>query len=66
MTPGDVARIVERRDEDAFVDLLRAADAEFEDPAFEPGLADALRSNPLLIDQWNVWSGDQRWTPARA
>jgi hypothetical protein len=41
MTPGDVARIVERRDEYAFVDLLRAADPEFEDAAFEPALADA-------------------------
>ena len=66
MTPGDVARIVERRDETAFVDLLRAADAEFEDAAFEPALADALRSSPLLIDRWNVWSGDQRWTPSAA
>ena len=42
--------------------LLRAADPEFEDAAFEPALADALRSNPPLIDQRNVWSGDQRWT----
>lgn len=64
MTPEDVARIVERRDDDAFADLLRAADAEFEDAAFEPGLADALRANPPLIDQWNVWSGDQRCTPS--
>jgi hypothetical protein len=63
MTPGDVARIVERRGEVAFVDLLRASDPEFEDAAFEPALADALRSNPPLIDQWNMWSEDQRWTP---
>jgi hypothetical protein len=63
MTPRDVARIVERRDEDAFVDLLRAADPEFEDAAFESAIADALRSNPPLIDQWNMWSGDQRRTP---
>jgi len=66
MTPGEVARIVERRDEVAFVDLLRAADPEFADAAFEPALADALRSNPPLIDQWNMWSGDQRWTPCAA
>jgi len=66
MTPGEVARIVERRDEVAFVDLLRAADPEFADAAFEPALADALRSNPPLIDQWNMWSGDQRWNPQRS
>jgi hypothetical protein len=64
MTPEDVARIVERRDETAFVELLRAADPEFEDAAFERALADALRSKPPLIDQWNAWSGDQRWTPS--
>ena len=45
MTPRDVARIVERRDEAAFVDLLRAADAELDDSAFEPALADALRAD---------------------
>ena len=64
MTPRDVARIVERRHESAFVDLLRAADAEFSDAAFEPALAEALWSDPSLIDKWNVWSGDQRWTPS--
>jgi hypothetical protein len=66
MTPEDVARIVEHRDETAFVDLLRSADAEFEDVAFEPALADALRVDPGLIDHWNMWSGDQRWTPSAA
>jgi hypothetical protein len=66
MTPDAAARIVERRDETAFVDLLRKVDAEFEDAAFEPALADALRADPALIDQWNMWSGDQRWTPSAA
>jgi hypothetical protein len=44
--------------------LLRAADAEFQDSAFEPALADALRSEPSLVGQWQVWSADQRWTPS--
>lgn len=66
MTPGDVARIVVHRDEATFVDRLRAADAEFEDASFQPELADVLRSDPRLIDQWNIWSGDQRWTPSAA
>lgn len=64
MTPEDVARIVERREDGAFVDLLRAADHEFADAAFEPALADVLRANPPLINQWDVWCGDQRWTPS--
>ena len=59
-----MARIVERRNERAFVELLRDTDAEFEDAAFEPALADAMRVYPELIDQWNMWSGDQRWTPS--
>ncbi|MEQ4210155.1 hypothetical protein [Actinopolymorpha sp. B9G3] len=62
-TPRSVARIVERRREAAFVDLLRSADAEFEDATFEPALADALRAEPRLIDLWVTWSADQRWTP---
>lgn len=66
MTPDDVARIVERRDDAAFVQLLRAADRAFEDAAFEPAIADALRSTPVLIEQWNTWSEDQRWTPSAA
>jgi hypothetical protein len=66
MTPANVARIVERRDQAAFVDLLRAADTEFEDAAFEAALATALRAEPRLIDLWDTWSGDQRWTPSAA
>lgn len=64
MTPESVARIVERRDEAAFVDLLRTADAAFEDPAFEPALAAVLRADPRLTDLWEMWSADQRWTPS--
>lgn len=64
MTPEDVARIVERRSEGAFVDLLREADASFGDDAFELALAEALRIEPTLIDLWDLWSGDQRWTPS--
>ncbi len=55
---------MERQGEAAFVDLLRAADAEFEDTAFEPTLAGALRAEPELIDLWETWSADQRWTPS--
>lgn len=54
MTPADVARIVERRGDTAFVDLLRAADAEFADVGFEAALAEALRSDPPLIEKWNI------------
>src|SRR5690242_16319075 len=65
MTPEAVARIVERRNEAAFVDLLRSADLEFEDDAgFEPALADALRAEPQLTELWTTWSADQRWTPS--
>jgi hypothetical protein len=64
MTPGSVARIVERRGEAVLVDLLREADAEFEDAAFESALADALRAEPRLIALWATWSADQRWTPS--
>jgi len=64
MTPESAARIVERRGEPAFIDLLREADAEFEDAAFEPALADQLRDEPRLTELWAMWSGDQRWTPS--
>ena len=64
MTPDEVARIVDRRGEPAFVALLREADAEFVHSAFEPALADALRAEPRLVRQWDLFSGDQRWTPS--
>lgn len=64
MTPESVARIVERRGEPEFVDLLREADADFEDAAFEPALAEILRAEPRLTAQWVTWSDDQRWTPS--
>lgn|SRR5262249_55950482 len=66
MTPEVVARIVDQRESSAFVALLREADADFDNPAFEPVLAEALRAEPRLIDRWNIWSGDQRWTPSAA
>jgi hypothetical protein len=46
------------------VDLLREADADFEDAALEPALADVFRAHPRLIELWATWSGDQRWTPS--
>lgn len=65
MTPQEVAQIVERRDETAFVGQLRAADADFERAAdFEADLAVALRAEPELIEQWATWSADQRWSPS--
>ena len=64
MTAESVARIVQRREDPAFVDLLREADADFEDASFEPALADVLRSEPRLTDLWVTWSCDQRWTPS--
>lgn len=65
VTPEAVARIVERRDEAAFVEQLRAADAAFEHVArFERDLASALRAEPELIDRWATWSADQRWSPS--
>jgi hypothetical protein len=64
MTPDAVARIVERRGDAAFVDLLRSADPEFDDAGFEPALADALRAEPQLTNLWATWSADQRWTPS--
>ena len=66
MAPEDVARIVERRSDGAFVRLLRAADASFDDDddEFESALADVLRAQPALVDQWDLWSGDQRRTPS--
>jgi hypothetical protein len=64
MTPDEVARIVDRRGDPAFVALLREADAEFVDSAFEPALVDALRAEPRLVRLWDLFSGDQRWSPS--
>jgi hypothetical protein len=64
MTPESVARIVERRDQASLIDGLREADSDFNDPHFESALADALRAEPQLIDNWMSWSGDQRWSPS--
>lgn len=49
----------ERWDDAVFIELLRAADREFQDAAFEAALADALRSIPVLTEQWNAWSEDR-------
>jgi len=64
VTPETVARIVERRDDAAFVHLLREADSEFADATFVLMLSDFLRAEPGLCDDWALWSGDQRWTPS--
>ncbi len=64
MTPERVARIVEQRDEPAFIELLRHADACFLDTVFEPALAQILRAEPRLTELWTTWSADQRWTPS--
>ena len=64
MTPDEVARLVDRRDEPGFIALLGKADAAFADSAFEPALVEALRAEPRLVRLWDLFSGDQRWTPS--
>jgi len=59
-----VAAIVEHRSESAFVLLLQLADRRFSDPGFEDALAVSLRARPTLIELWETWSDDQRWTPS--
>ena len=59
-----VASIVEHRAEPAFVLLLQLADRHFADPGFERVLVRSLRENPALIELWETWSADQRWTPS--
>jgi hypothetical protein len=63
-SPARVASIVEHRSEPAFVLLLQLADRHFADPGFEGALARSLCENPALIELWEAWSGDQRWTPS--
>jgi hypothetical protein len=62
--PARVASIVEHRSEPAFVLLLQLADHHFADPGFEDALALGLREHPALIELWETWSADQRWTPS--
>lgn len=57
-----VASIAEHRSEPSFVLLLQLADRHFADPGFEGALARSLRDNPVLIELWEAWSGDQRCT----
>jgi len=64
MTPERVAGIVSQRDSPSFVQLLRQADGDFADACFEDLVADALRSEPRLVDAWSLWSADQRWSPS--
>jgi hypothetical protein len=44
--------------------LLQLADRYFGDPGFEDVLADCLRDQATLIELWETWSADQRWTPS--
>jgi len=60
-----VAAIVRRRSEPDFVPMLRQADQHFDgDGAFELTLAQTLRADSALVDLWETWSTDQRWTPS--
>jgi hypothetical protein len=59
-----VASIVEYRSQSALVLLLQLADRYFGDPGFEDALADCLRDKAILIESWETWSADQRWTPS--
>lgn len=63
-SPARVASIVEHRSAPAFVLLLQLADRHLADPGFEGALARSLCENPALIELWEAWSGDQRWTPS--
>lgn len=62
--PARVASIVEHRSEPVFVLLLQLADRHFADPEFRGALARSLRENPALVELWETWSADQRWTPS--
>jgi hypothetical protein len=62
-SPARVASIVEHRSEPAFVLLLQLADRHFADPGFQGALARSLCENQALIELWEAWSADQRWTP---
>jgi hypothetical protein len=59
-----VASIVEHRSEPAFVLLVQLADRHFADPELNGALVQGLRDNPALIERWEAWSSDQRWTPS--
>ncbi|GIF68734.1 hypothetical protein Ais01nite_67690 [Asanoa ishikariensis] len=59
-----VASIVEHRSGSSFVLLLQLADRHFADPGFEDVLGRYLRENQDLVERWDTWSGDQRWTPS--
>jgi hypothetical protein len=59
-----VASIVQHRSESGFVLLLRSADRHFSDAGFEDALAVSRREKPTLIELWQTWSADQRWTPS--
>ena len=46
------------------VATLSRANAFFRDPGFEAALAQVLRDQPVLVERWQSYSRDQRWTPA--
>jgi hypothetical protein len=64
MNVDEVASIVIHREGPEFVSLLKSASSCFEQTDFESQLAAHLTTRPGLVEQWSVWSGDQRWTPS--
>jgi hypothetical protein len=44
--------------------LLQLADRHLVNPGFRHALAQSLHDNPALIERWEAWSQDQRWTPS--
>ena len=59
-----MAELVGQRASPRFPRRLRAAADAFAAPGFERELATYLRTRPDLVEQWDRYSADQRWTPA--
>ncbi|RYJ05550.1 MAG: hypothetical protein EON52_10975 [Actinomycetales bacterium] len=64
MGADEVAAIVDARGGPDFITLLRAARLSFDRPGFEDDVAARLRAAPRLVQAWDLWCGDQRWTPS--
>lgn len=52
------------RESGSVVAEMKAAAPRFSEVGFEAAVAESLRRRDALTEQWQVWSGDQRWTPS--